>query len=76
MSGKDQLVLDFIKAYIKIHGMAPSYEVMAKGLSMKSRSNMHRIVQTLKDSGHLEKRPKKFYGIRLPDKSVRAVASL
>jgi len=76
MTERQKLVFDFIKAYIKIHGIAPSYEVIAKGLNMKSRANMHRIVQKLKDGGHVEKRPKKFYGIRLLDKSVREMAAL
>jgi repressor LexA len=76
MTKRRQLVLDFIRAYIKIHGVSPSYEVIAKGLNMKSRANMHRIVQKLKDGGHVEKRPKKFYGIKLLDKSVREMAAL
>jgi hypothetical protein len=76
MTERQRLVFDFIKAYIKIHGMAPSYEVIAKGLNMKSRANMHRIVQKLKEDGYLEKRPRKFYGIKLLDKSVKEIASL
>jgi hypothetical protein len=37
---------------------------------------MHRIVQKLKEDGYLEKRPRKFYGIKLLDKSVKEIASL
>ena len=76
MTERQKLVFDFIRAYIKIHGMAPSYEVIAKGLNMKSRANMHRIVQKLKEDGYLEKRPRKFYGIKLLDKSVKEMAAL
>ena len=47
-------VLDFIRAYSKIHGVAPSYETIAMGLGMKSRSNIHRIVHNLKRDGLLK----------------------
>lgn len=69
-------VLKFIRAYVKMHGVSPSYEVMAKALGMKSKSNMHRIVRRLEEEGHLEVRPRKTYGVRLRDKSVAEVLSL
>lgn len=69
-------VLKFIEAYIKLHGVSPSYDVMAKTLGMKSRSNMHRIVKRLEQEGHLQTKPRKYYGIKVVDKSVREVVSL
>ena len=76
MQAKHQLVLDFIKAYIKIHGVAPSYAVIAKGLGMKSKSNIHRIIHKLKDEGMVAVKPYQFNSIRVIDRSVREVASL
>lgn len=76
MTGRWEMVLRFIKAYHKIHGMAPSYEVLAKGLGMKSRSNMHRIVWRLEQEGHLEVKPRKFYGVKVQDRSVKEISSL
>lgn len=73
---RSQLVLDFIKAYMKIHGIPPSYEVIAKGLGLKSKSNIHRIVHNLKDEGLIETKPYKFHAIRLVDKSAREMAAL
>jgi len=58
-------VLRFIRAYIAVHGVAPSYGIMMNGLGMRTKSNMHRIVEDLVKGGYLEKVPKKFLGIKL-----------
>jgi len=71
-----QLVLDFIRAYIKKHGVSPSYEVMAKSLGLKSRANMHRIVRRLEQEGHLQVKPRKFYGLKVVDRSIDDVVKL
>ena len=76
MKEKHQLVLDFIKAYMRLHGVAPSYAVIAKGLGMRSKANIHRIVHILKEDGHLTVRPYKFNSIRLIDRSARSIAAL
>jgi SOS-response transcriptional repressor LexA len=71
-----QLVLDFIRAYVRRHGVSPSYEVMAKSLGLKSRANMHRIVRRLEKEGHLKVAPRKFYGLKVVDRSIDDVVSL
>jgi len=76
MSKRRQLVLDFIRAYIRLHGVPPSYEVIAKGIGLSSKSNVHRIVHRLKEDGHLTVRPYKFHSIKLVDNSVREVVRL
>jgi SOS-response transcriptional repressor LexA len=76
MPEKHQLVLDFIRAYIKLHGMAPSYQTIASGMGMKSKANIFRIVHKLQDEGHLTIRPYKFNSIKLNDRSVREMAAL
>jgi SOS-response transcriptional repressor LexA len=60
-----QRVLKFVTAYIALYGVAPSYRIMMNGLGMRSKSNMHRIVEDLVRGGYLEKSPKKYLGIRL-----------
>lgn len=69
-------MLDFIRAYIRLHGIPPSYEVIARGIGLKSKSNIHRIVHRLKAEGHLVTKPYKFHAIRLVDASVRSMVSL
>ena len=76
MSKRRQLVLEFISAYIRLHGVSPSYEVIAKGIGLKSKSNIHRIVHRLKTDGHIVTKPYKFHAIKLVDTSVKAVMSL
>ena len=76
MTERRQLVLDFIRAYIRLHGVPPSYEVIAKGIGLSSKSNVHRIVHRLKEDGHLTIRPYKFHSIKLVDASVKTVMSL
>ena len=76
MSDKHQLVLDFIKAYIKLYGMSPSYQTIASGVGMKSKANIHRIIHRLQDEGLLTIRPHKFNSIKLIDRSVREVEAL
>ena len=76
MTKRRQLVLDFIRAYVRLHGVPPSYEVIAKGIGLKSKSNIHRIVHRLKTDGHIVTKPYKFHAIKLVDSSVRTVVSL
>jgi len=76
MTTRWEKVLAFIKAYVKIHGAPPSYEIIAKGLGMRSRSNMHRIVHRLEEEGLLETKPRKFLSIRVRDRSVQEISAL
>ena len=76
MQPKHQLVLDFIRAYIKLHGISPSYQTIASGLNMKSKANIHRIVHRLEEDGHLSIQPYKFNSIKLIDRSAREMARL
>jgi SOS-response transcriptional repressor LexA len=50
--------------------------VIARGLGLKSKSNIHRVVHILQDEGLLVIKPHKFNSIKLIDRSVRGVASL
>lgn len=76
MTKKRQLVLDFIRVYTRLHGVSPSYEVIAKSLGLRSKSNIHRIVHRLKDDGHLTLRAYKFHSVKLVDQSVKEISKL
>jgi SOS-response transcriptional repressor LexA len=71
-----KIILDFIRAYTKKHGVPPSYAVLAEGLGMKSKGNMHRIVKKLEELGYVQTKPRKFYSIRIVDRSIEEVTSL
>ena len=75
-TNRQQLVLEFIKTYIQMKGHAPSMQDIATGLGMKSRSNIHRIVHSLREQGRLDLRPNRFRAIKIVDRSVKEMASL
>jgi repressor LexA len=70
MTERRKLVLDFIRAYVRLHGVPPSYEVIARGIGLSSKSNIHRIVHRLKEDGYLTTKPYKFRAIQLADSSI------
>ena len=76
MIEKHQMVLEFIRAYIKFHGMAPSYQTIAKGMGLNSKANIHRIVHKLQEDGLLTIRPYKFNSIKLVDRTAKEMAAL
>lgn len=71
-----QRVLDFIRAYIRLYGVPPTYEVTAQGLGMQSRGNICRIVKELEAKGHLVTRKHKYMSIKIKDRSVDEVCKL
>jgi SOS-response transcriptional repressor LexA len=54
LTRKQKALLDFIIAYIRENaGCPPSYEEMADGLGLRSKSGIHRLVLGLEDRGVL-----------------------
>jgi len=59
MTKRQKQVLDFILNFWEEHGYSPSYEDICKGLSISSKSNVHRIVYCLVNRGFLKNQPNK-----------------
>ncbi len=76
MTKKQGVMLEFIKQYIVVHGFPPSFDDIAQGLKLRSRSNVHRIVHRLRKDGMLTLKVKKFRSIQLIDKTVDQVNDL
>jgi repressor LexA len=76
ITDQQRRVYDFIRAYINIHGVSPSYEEIAKGLSLKARGNIHRIVHKIYKAGMISIRGKRCRSIRMVDKSVQTISAL
>lgn len=76
MKPREKAILEFIKAYVRLHGVSPSYEVIAHGVGLKSKSNIHRFVHRLEEMGYLRIKPYKFRSIKVIDRSVAEIASL
>ena len=76
MTEREKAILEFIKAYMKLHGVSPSYEVIALGVGLKSKSNIHRLIHKLEDMGHVRLRPYKFRSVRVVDRSAAEMGAL
>jgi len=76
MTEKQKRVYDFIQAFIKTHGFAPSYMEIAKGLQLRSKSNIHRLVHNLKDKGLIKVNAHMVRSIKVIDNTVREMAAL
>ena len=59
MTKRQKQVLDFILKFWEEHGYSPSYEDIGKGLSIASKSNVHRLVYSLVNRGFLKNQPNK-----------------
>lgn len=62
--------LDFIRDMITIRGTAPTLIEVAGALGLQSRSNAHRIVESLVRTGLLIKSPSRLRGLALPDRPL------
>ena len=76
LTPRQELVLEFVHAYIKLKGYAPSYNNIAQGLKLKSRSNIHRLVHTLRQKGYLRVQAHKFRSLKVADKGIRKILAL
>jgi len=76
MTKRQGMLLEFIRQYINVHGFPPSFDDIAKGLQLRSRSNVHRMVHSLRKEGKLNLKAKKFRSIQLLDKTVDQVNAL
>ena len=76
ITDKQKNVLEFVNAYIKLKGYAPSYMDIAIGLNLKSKSNIHRLVHELKKKGYLQIKPHLVRSLKVIDKSVNKMMAL
>lgn len=76
MTERQRAVLEFIQAYIRMKGFAPSLQDVATGLGLRSKSNIHRVIHDLEDQGLLTLVPNKVRTIKLRDRSVEKMLSL
>ena len=76
MTEKRKKVLDFIQMFMKMKGFPPSYAEIAQGLNMRSKSNIHRHVHNLRESGLLQIKPHMVRSMKVIDTSVDAVVKL
>lgn len=76
MTERQKIVLDFITMYIKLRGYSPSYQEIAIGLNLRSKSNIHRIIHSLQKKGLLQIKPHMVRSLRVVDKTVDKMIAL
>ena len=55
LTQSQQKTLNFIRAYMDEHGLAPTLVEIGKGVGINSKGVVHRHVQALKEKGYLER---------------------
>jgi SOS-response transcriptional repressor LexA len=69
-------VFDFITVFQRLRGITPSYSEIAKGLGLKSKSNIWRLVHELRAKGLVDLDPHISRSLRTTDKTVQEMARL
>lgn len=75
MTPRQRQLLDYIHGYMADHGYQPTYIEMARALALKSKSGIHRLLNTLHRDGHIERRRNARRGISLIDGSAEDIAT-
>ena len=60
-------LLDFIGAYMATENVAPSFEEMKVGIGLKSKSGIHRLIDSLEERGFINRIPDRARAIELLD---------
>lgn len=58
-------LLDFIGAYMATENIAPSFEEMKDGIGLKSKSGVHRLIDSLVERGFINRIPDRARAIEL-----------
>ena len=59
LTGKQQIVYDFIRSEVKRNGYAPSVREICDGVGLSSTSTVHAHLETLKNKGYIKRFPSK-----------------
>jgi repressor LexA len=54
MTKRQAELLQYIKGYIEKNGYSPSYAEMLQAMSLKSKSGIHRMIQSLEKRGKIK----------------------
>lgn len=76
MTLKERQCLNLIRA-LTVDGVAPSYDAIAAGLGLKSKSGVHRLIESLERQGRVVRDPRRARSLRIVGKPLdQAVADL
>lgn len=67
LTPKQKAALDFLAAYQREHGMAPSYEEFRRALGLASKGSVNRLLILLEERGHIRRLPDRARAIEIID---------
>ncbi len=65
LTPKQAILLQFITDYTNVHGAAPSYDEMREAIGLKSKSGIHKLMNSLIERGFIEQIPNKARALRV-----------
>lgn len=65
MTSRQLQLLNFIRTHTQQFGCCPSFDEMKVALCLRSKSGIHRIVNSLEDAGYIRRRPHRARAIEL-----------
>lgn len=65
LTPKQRKLLDFIRAAIEHDGSAPTFDQMARGMGVKSKSDIHRQLKGLEERGAIRRMPNRMRAIEV-----------
>lgn len=71
LTDRERDVYDFVRAYMRRHGVPPKLREIAGHLGIQSRGTVHRYLRAIEDQGLIQIMPDRARGIRLVGKGAR-----
>jgi len=65
LTARQKQALDFIRGYVAMRGVTPSYTEIRHAIGLASNSGVHRIITGLEERGHIQRSPFRARGISL-----------
>ena len=77
MTPRMRALLAFIQAYSARHEQMPSFQEMADGLGLRSKSGVHRLITSLEERGHIERLRSRARAMRISNaQTVTTISAL
>lgn len=71
LTPRQKEALSFIGSFVSNHGYAPNFDEIKDGMSISSKSGVHRLVHALHERGAIRFMPGKARTIEIIDRGVR-----
>ena len=70
LTPRQKSAMDFIRAFVDLHGFSPSVRAIARGIGA-STSSAYRLIEGLRERGAIHLVPNQHHGIRIVEAGMR-----